>query len=173
MSKIWTQPKVWAIGESVNDLKMQDVSNNMEWLKDRPYNNIHSNGGNTVQATTGTPNWFAANDALYTLTVTTAAANEKLLIGFRGIFATNGAIGSGFWYDLLMDGTTWLSTMSGTPSTGHGLGEFIQMTALNLGNEFSHFAIAVIPTAGTHTFALRIGGTNAVTVTLFANTTSF
>lgn len=167
MTKLWNDPHQWDVGELNSHTKMQAVSDGLEWLKDRPYDNkIAVNvGSNIAQATTGVGNWFAANDALFTINITTAKANERVLVLFEGVWSTSGALSSSMFWDVLLDDTTYASTGTGS-SANAGLGRIFSAAAANVVQNFSQFAVVVIPTAGVHTLKLRIGGTNATTVTL-------
>lgn len=173
MSKLWVAPRVWAKAERMTSVKMQEVSNALEWLKDRPYAvaRVTGQGANITQACTGNTNFFAANDTLYALSLTTAVANEKVLVMFRSHWSTSGAIASQMNWDVLLDDTNYLSSGTATPTPG-GIHHLSSVGAAAVIQPFFCWGIFTIPTAGIHTLKLRIAGTNATTITLYQASTN-
>lgn len=173
MTKIWISPRVWDIGELVDDLKMQEVSNALEWLKDRPFDQklLINTGANTVQAVTGVGNWFAIDDANLTLNISTVSANERVKVTFDLIFSTSGAASSGIWWDVLVDDTYYLSSGTATSST-IGLGIYFSTMAAAGVQRIFFEAYGNILAAGAHTLKVRFGGTNATTITIYRTNTN-
>jgi hypothetical protein len=169
MTKLWVIPRAWEVGEFNTDLKMQEISNSLEWLKDRPNDNKRTTnlGSNFSQAMTGVGNWFAINDTLLTMTITTAVANERVLVWLKGNAFTTGAAGQSLYWDVLLDDTNYAS--SGAPTAPLGL-DVIQNPVTTLFFPFIFMAYITIPTAGVHTIKHRWAGTNAITFIIATST---
>lgn len=170
MTKLWNNPHQWDVGELNSHTKMQAVSDALEWIKDRPYDNklVTNQGSSLTQVVTGAGNWFALSDALFTLNISTAVANERIRFDFMGIWSTTAAIANAFYWDILVDDTNYAS--SGTPtSSGVGLAQLVSVVAANVLQPFNVFAHYVVPTAGLHTFKLRVAGTTAQTITWYCS----
>ncbi len=170
MSKIWTQPaRQWLIGELVDDLKLNEITNALEWLKDKPFqqNSVTNGGTNFVQLSAGAGTWYAPSDDNYTLNVTTYVPNEVFRVDLFGEWSTASAAGaSGLFWDVLIDGSIYGSSGLAT-SISRGFGQFIQQSAANVKNPVSTFAYITIPTAGDHTIKLRLSAVSGTTFTWF------
>lgn len=168
MTKIWVSPRIWGIGELVDDLKMQEVSNALDWLKDRPFDQkvVANTGANFTQAVTGLGNWFAVDDAAFTLNIGTANANERVRVSLDFIFSTTGALGTYIFWDVYVDNTYFGST--GTASSPQsGLGLHYSVGAAGTQQHVNFEAFITILAAGDHTLKLRMGGSNTTTLTVY------
>lgn len=169
MSRIWTEPRDWAYGDTAGASVMnQHIRDNLSWLKlpPRDYKDVYNIGSNLTLAATTTAQ--ALDDAQLGLTITTSEANEEVFLTMQG----NVSMATAAQYliaDWLMDNTNFVS--SGTPTQlGNGI-QLIYCLTAGIAYPFYMRKRVVVATAGLHTFKPRfkISTTNN-TITFFTNT---
>lgn len=168
MAKLWTNPRQWEAGEQTTSDKMIEISDSMEWLKDRPLQTIALRDSSNLTVTMPTPTsvQYAVSDALLTLTVETAKANERVRFDARWEWSVNVAAGNQHGIDILMDDTTWVSSGTATPKT-YGFYTVNSVVGSGVLQNLSFHKYFIVPTAGIHTFKLRMIAYIAQTVTLY------
>lgn len=168
MSKIWVSPRQWDIAEPITAEKLQAYSDALEWLKDRPRSIVVSKSSNFVIVLSTTV-WAAVSDAALTLSLTTSVANEDVVLYWEGVYSTATAVGTiAAAWDILVDDTNYIS--SGTP-TPAAFGCRLMYNAAGSGN-VQNFAFQkrwTVPTAGVHTFKLRVLGSTTNTLTVYSS----
>lgn len=159
----WTTPRTWATLEQITATYLNEqLRDNLEYLYNRPHSFVTIRNGTNVNITS--TSFAALDDGQFTLELTTTGGDIEIWL--TGTFE-HGSGGVAVMFDVLMDNTTYLSSMTGTPLT-NGLAAFF---APNVGYDTItslRYTISGI-TADTHNFKLRVRTTSGTGVWLAAN----
>lgn len=166
MSKIWTAPKLWEVGNPLTDVEMNAISNNLEWLKSRPYALKEGNTAGNKAIALSTTIWAAIDDTYYTLTLETTEANDDILFLGSFLWSSNGAANSSHFYDILVDDSYYISSGTSTPAA-KGKRQVYSQGAAGIIASNSFIVHYKQPTVGVHTYKLRVLGAVAQTVTWY------
>lgn len=161
MTLLWTSPRVFIAGKVLTASQMNEINNNISYLHSRPSEVITVRGtGANINTTSAT--FVAIDDAQFSfsLEIGTGALETNIL---AILSHTVGA--SLVYFDILVDGVTWLSSLTGTALT-NGIWTYRAPATASQNAGFQPYRIeAGLLTAGVHTFALR-WRTSAATATL-------
>ncbi len=111
---IWTDPNIFEETNNVNSVVLNKfLSENMRYLFSRPRDiiTLRDIGSFTTTSTT----LVAVSTSSLRLSITTQSISD-LKFWFEGSFSINSSNYRLIDFDILMDGTTYLSTNTGTPS---------------------------------------------------------
>lgn len=170
MALLWTAPREWEAGEGITATKMNAISNDLLYLFDRPSAmvNIRANGAANVTTTSTT--WTAVDDNQFTLTL--EISSQAQLETSIAAMVSHSVLGGYVNMDVIVDDTTYLSSLTGTPAAG-GLWTTRGLVA---GAPIAMGCPIRIPAgsfaAGVHTFKLRWKIVTAGTGTLYLTAAS-
>ncbi len=152
MTLLWTTPRQWATNEPITKEKLNAISDDLLYL-------VHPSGAMATVRGTGTDIAITSttqvqiDDLSYLLTCELSGAKD-VTVDFNGM-ANNNTLSALNVFDVLIDGTTYLSSLTATPLANGVIG--ITQAAAN--------AIVVVKlevqipvgvlSAGFHTFAPR------------------
>lgn len=157
----YTEPRIWITGEQASAPKLNEVMDNIRALKTPPaaVGTIRSAAANITTALTT----LSTIDPQFNLSIETTGG--ALRFDFTGI-VSHSVAATLVLFDVLIDGTTYLSSMSGTPVTNnlwHAKSPTISVLYPFTG---THVLPAGTLDAGIHTFNLMWRGGAAGTSTL-------
>lgn len=143
----WVAPRTWATLEQITaTLLNQELRDQLLFLKTPPKSLVTIRNGTTLTTTSTTI--VAVDDAQFTLQLVTFGGDIE--IWFLGSILN--ASGSTARFDVLMDGTTYLSSLTGTNLSG-GL---VNFGILAGGGMNASFRVTITgQAAGSHDFKLR------------------
>ncbi len=152
MSRIWTAPKTWKFKEVFSASQAnQELRDNLEYLKMKPRNYaLLDQAANSAPSLT--TSFAVVDDSVWNVSIVTSEANEEVFVYYQA----SAQLATGAQYlalDVLMDGATYISTMTATPAQ-NGI---LLIYSLTAGIQYQGYfrKRVVVPTAGTHTFKLR------------------
>jgi hypothetical protein len=153
MPAIWTNPRDWTFKDVFSAAQANiQLRDNLLYLKQKPrfYVNLAPLANFNVAVLTATPT--AIDDTRLLLTLTTSVANEEVFI--YGTFLITSPSAQGIVFDVLMDSTTFISSMTNTPL----LSGIWNNSLITTGSGFMIVfrKRVVVAAAGVHTFVPRI-----------------
>lgn len=170
MSRIWTQPHTWKYKEVWTATQLnQEMRDNLEFLKMKPRNYAELRGVANDTPTILTASWTAVNDSNWQCNITTSEANEEVFLYLCvGFTVTTSAQKVDF--DILIDNSIYLSSLTATPST-NGIGGTYVPTANAFYISLRHRY--VVPSVGSHNFKLRAKTGTSNSVMTFITATQY
>ena len=169
MSSIWTDPKLWEVGDPITEVEMNAISDNLNWLQDRPMMIKEGNAFGNKTIVLSTTVWQAIDDTNFTLTLETSHVNDDVLFTGDWCWSSNGVQGTQHYYDILVDDTYYISSGTATPNAK---GKRIATNPVN-SNIVMNYSLMIHykqPTVGVHTYKLRVLGSTAATVIWYNQT---
>lgn len=166
----YTEPKIWVAGEQASATELNKVMENIRALKSPPLaaGTIRSAGANV----TSTSTTLTQVDPTFNLTLTTTGGN--LHFRFDGML-THSVAATLVALDVLIDNTTYLSSMTTTPSANGLWTAKAPAAAVLYPFGGGHVLPAGVLSAGEHTFQLlwKAGAAGTMTLGLVGYTAQF
>lgn len=151
MTLLWTSPRAFVAGNTLTASQMNEISNNCSYLFTRPQKTVSVRGTGTNFTTASTS--FVDVDASLAFSLETGGG--LLEINLLGIIS-NTVINTLTCFDVYMDSTTYLSSLTNTALT-NGIWQQKTTVAASIDSiKATPYRIEVggVP-AGVHTFSLR------------------
>lgn len=148
MTTLWTAPREWITSEPITEDKLNDISNDLLFLLNPPFGQVTVRGTRSNVTTTSTS--FVAIDSIYSVTIELSAVRD-LTVDLNGV-ASHSANSGVINLDVLVDGTTYLSSLTSTPlarglfTMQWGVGTYVLPIKAEITVPAGTF------TAGVHTF---------------------
>lgn len=156
----WIPPRVWAAGDAVTQTRLNEISNNLSWLKSRGLVVATISDGTNV--TKSGTSWTSIDDTNLKLTHYSYGGTLRFI--FNVTVQASGTQTQ--YYDILMDGGTYLSSNDTTSLTNgiHEDGSY--STAIHKATLI--FTIDDI-VEGWHNYVLRFKNNGGTTTFIFDN----
>lgn len=165
MTTLWTTPHDWGTREPVSKEKLNAISDQLRYLYSPSIGIVTVRGTGSDASITGTTP-SAVDDTLLGVTVETTGRLLKAKLHF---VIANSTLGTFNNFDVLMDGTTYLSSLTGTQLT-NGVWrqrQFVAAYQMTIDTEVLVAEGLISP--GVHTFVPRAWvSANTMTVSLSA-----
>ncbi len=159
----WFDPRTWVVREGITATKLNEISEDLRALKNPP-KSVVTIGGGGANLTTASATFVAVDDAQFLLSIDKSEAESDLEVVMTA--AAQHSLTTGHvHFDVLIDGTTWASSMTGTPATNGLWTHRAIQGATPSGVPTAPFKIPGLA-AGVHTLSLRWKLTTAGTATL-------
>lgn len=160
----WVTPRTWVAREGITATKLNEISENLNLLFLTPRSIVTQFGGGTNLTSTNT-SFVAVDNAQFTVSIDVPAGAD-VICWFNGAAQHSLTTGSAI-FDVLIDGTTYVSSNTGTPAT---TGCFPQRSIQGASAAYvgGNLVISGL-SAGVHTFQLYWKVITAGTITLFLN----
>lgn len=150
MSLLWTTPTEWTTKKPITKEELNKINDNILYLAAPSVGRVTVRNGTTVTTTSTTP---AVLDAAYDLSVELSGVRD-VRMKLQGI-AQIGTLAAIMRFDVLIDNTTYWSSLTGTQLT-NGVWAATQYVASNAIPVSVNLTLpAGTLAAGVHTFKLR------------------
>lgn len=151
MALLWTTPRVWVTKDPITKEKLNAISDDLSYLFS-PSIVEKTSRGTASDVTTASTTPVAIDDT--TLGLTIELSGRPFRVKLQGI-SFNNTLAAFNRFDVLIDGTTYLSSLTGT-QLANGIGDFRQYVASNEVQVNLEVLVPVgVLSAGSHTFAPR------------------
>lgn len=153
MALLWTSPRTFQANKVLTATHMNEINNNISFLYNRPQKLVDVRGSGVNLTATSTT--FVDVDAGGTFSFTLETSGGGMEFNLLGTISNN-TINTLTAFDIYMDGTTWLSSLTGTALT-NGIWQQKTTVAASVDSIKAtpyRLAAGAIP-AGSHTYVLK------------------
>jgi hypothetical protein len=151
MALLWSTPRTWVTRDPITKTKLNAISNQLNYLY-APSVGVQTVRGTGVNATITGASPVAIDDGLLAISLETSG--RFLTCHLTGV-ASHATLAAFMMFDVLIDGTTYLSSLTGT-QLAQGVSRFRQyVAAYEVPVNWKAYIPAGVLSAGVHTFAPR------------------
>lgn len=150
MALLWTAPRDWFTKEPATKEKLNDISNNLRYLLLPSVQRVTKTTG--TNPTTVSTVFVDLDAAAYALSVE-LTGGRLVMVELKGTFTNSGV--NVVCFDILIDNTTYLSSLTGTPLTNGVLGITVPVASALVCLPLMVSIPAGVLAAGVHTFKPR------------------
>ncbi len=162
----WIDPREWVVGEGITATKLNEISESINYVHDKP-KSIVTIFGSGADLTTTSTTIVAVDDAQFTLSLQ-VIAGESVVVALV-VDTTGSTTNINPVYDVIIDDTTYVSSNTATPLTAGLWTRYTPTAATSVSGLPAAPVIITGLVAGVHTFKLRWKVSAAGTATLYLN----